>query len=219
LVLRIGGPALLYTFNRLNLLPSASLIYKSLKNKINLEFNIADSVQSLVYRNIKQFYQNKAGFFTLKMDELSLVAKIRYYTKDNIFVGTCSNHNLGLNYQFNNYADLENLQEAILSNETHLANEALVMTISPISEDDHYPRPILVSPICNHSNNELINEAIKDIVNNFETLNPHANILNVATDGDPSRRKTLNSMRKTQTHLFALNGLKLFDQSILLGIY
>jgi uncharacterized membrane protein len=38
LVLRIGGPNLLYTFSKLNKLPSTSYIYKTLKTSVHFEY-------------------------------------------------------------------------------------------------------------------------------------------------------------------------------------
>jgi hypothetical protein len=209
---------LLDTFNHLNLLPSSSYIYKALKNKIVINFDITDDLAFTIGQNIRQFFSNRKGFFTIKMDEVAIVPKIRYHRKNNCFVGTCSNHMLNKDsYKFNNFADLDFLHDSLISKETHLAHEALVITISSLSSSDNYPRPILISPICNHSNETLLIESIKEIATQFKELNSDAFLVNVATDGDPSRRKTLNSMRRPQRHLKALHGLPFFDQNLLLG--
>jgi hypothetical protein len=56
LVLRIGGPRLLWTFNKLNYLPSASLMYCKLKNKIKINTSITCSIEQQVEENIQQFF-------------------------------------------------------------------------------------------------------------------------------------------------------------------
>ncbi len=123
-------------------------------------------------------------------------------------------------YRFNNWVDLETLKDALIEKETHLANEALIISLMPVGDGrKSYPRPILVSPICCHSNDELIRSALSAIIASFDQLNPLSTILNVATDGDSSRRLTLNSMRQPQTHLKCLLNLDLFDQNLLLGKY
>ena len=124
----------------------------------------------------------------------------------------------GFNYQFNNWTDLEHLHDTLLSNTTHLASEALVITLSAIANHG-IPTPIVISPICNHSNDEFVRESIKEIIRSFTNLNPESNIVNVATDGDSSRRKTLNSLRCIQTEFKSLVNLKLFDQNLLFGRY
>lgn len=239
LVLRIGGPRLLDTFNHLNYLPSSSLIYKAVKNKIHLEVDITAPLKDTIQKNIIQFYKDCSGFFTIKMDEIALVIfmfllivllfcglsillikveKIRYHKQNNSLVGSCVNHKLDeFNYQFNNWTDLDHLHDSLLNNETHLANEALVITLSSIASSDNYPRPVVISPICSHSNDELVSEAIKLIIESFHSLNPGSSIVNVATDGDASRRKTLNKLRSPQTKFSVLKRLQLFDQNLLLG--
>lgn len=211
---------MLDTFNHLNLLPSSSYIYKSLQNKISIEFDITVPLATSITSNIKQFFNERTCFYTIKMDEIALVEKIRYDRKKNLFVGSCSNHKLpSFSYEFNNWTDLDFLHDSLISQETHLANEALVITLSSLGTSDNYPRPVLISPICNHSNDNLVRNAIKEIVSNFHSLNTGSHIVNVATDGDTSRRKTLNSLRSPQTHLTVLHRLPLFDQNLLLGRY
>lgn len=108
LVLRIGGPGLLATFNEINFLPSASVVYKALKNTINIETSLEIPLRTLIRSNMSQFFKNQSGFLSLKLDEIAINEKIRVdlTKKKSIFVGSCLNHKVE-SYEFNNYADLQ----------------------------------------------------------------------------------------------------------------
>ena len=54
---------------------------------------------------------------------------------------------------------------------------------------------IYVVPICCHSNNDLITDALLSICNSFEKLNTNSTILKIATDGDKNCRKALNMFK------------------------
>lgn len=93
LVLRIGGPRLLYTFNHLNYLPSSSSIYKACKNNLKLVISLDTPLHRAISSNISQFFQQTSGFYSIKMDEIALSPKVRYHPETNEFVGICVSMN------------------------------------------------------------------------------------------------------------------------------
>ena len=40
---------------------------------MHLEIDITSSLKELITLNIKQFYEQRTGFYTIKMDEIALV--------------------------------------------------------------------------------------------------------------------------------------------------
>ena len=175
LVLRIGGPRLLHTFNHLNHLPSASTIYKALKRSISIKISLDCSIEELVESNIKTFYQSRRGEYCIKMDEIAIVPKCRYHHETNELIGTCYNHKTNqTSYKLNSILDIEEIDENINSNKIHYAKECLVIGISSMGTSELAPKPILMIPICSHSNESLIKDGIPTIVNKFESLNPDA---------------------------------------------
>lgn len=98
-----------------------------------------------------------------------------------------------------------------------MAREALVVSVSPICDGDITPRVVLTLTICCHDDQYLIVEIVETVVKVFNDLNPHSRLINFASDGDPARRKAMNSLRIENTCLPALKDLKLFDQQLILG--
>lgn len=71
--------------------------------------------------------------------------------------------------------------------------------------------------ICSHSNSELLKTSIPLITSHFSELNPNSDIINIASDADPSRRSALNEMKMPNTILPELHELKHFEQQLVLG--
>ena len=128
LTLRIGGPRLLHAFSVTNYLPESSVVYKALRQSIKINTSLNPSIQSVIDDNISQFFKNRSGFFSIKMDEIALKPEIRYCNEDNEFKGSCHNHkNLIDNYAFNTWFDLTQLKDALQSGDIHVANECLMV--------------------------------------------------------------------------------------------
>jgi len=92
LVLRIGGPRLFWTFNKLNYLPSASLMYCKLKNKLKINTSITCSIEQQVEENIQQFFQCRHGEYSCKIDEVSTAERVSFNPATNEFDGLCRNY-------------------------------------------------------------------------------------------------------------------------------
>ncbi|CAF0901890.1 unnamed protein product [Brachionus calyciflorus] len=207
LVLRIGGPRLLYTFNKLNQLPSSSLVNKALNTTMNIELSYSKTISEMVLINMSKFFDENGfdRFYSIKIDEIAISPKIRWSPGNNEILGFCFNHKFNIkSYSFDSWVKLVELKNKYQKNEIHLCKEALVITLSRISNTDIIPRPILVLPICCHSNENLISNSIKIIIETFERICPDGQILNVATYGDPNRRVALNLLRKPNETFISL---------------
>ena len=91
--------------------------------------------------------------------------------------------------------------------------------MSEVSATDITPRPIILAPICSHQTEDLILESIPYISQTFKKFNPNGILLNIATDGDPARRKALNKLRKPNNSLPVLKLLTNFDINLVCGEY
>ena len=92
LILRIGGPGLVHTLHVQGKLPHSSVLYKSTQNKINIDCSIHSNYKNLIENNIKKFFENKEGFYTISMDEIHIIPRIRWNPLNNEIMGFCYNH-------------------------------------------------------------------------------------------------------------------------------
>jgi hypothetical protein len=67
------------------------------------------------------------------------------------------------------------------------------LTLGKISKNDSSPKPIVILPICSHTNGNQQLKIIKKIKEAFTTTN--GILVNIATDGDACRRRFLKSVR------------------------
>lgn len=217
LVLRIGGPSLLYTFSQQNRLPSASYIYKITKSNVEILFSYDQTITSIIRKNISHFFNAvNLGFFSIKMDEIALVQRLRWSSITNEIQGLCYNHKYYLNsFAFTHYLTIEEIKKCLGLQCIHVANEALVITLCRISSEDIVPRPILVFPLCSHTFPE-IKEAICQTISIFNEFNPDSHIINIATDGDHYRRKLINDMRQLSNKSIFYR-MPLFSPDFVLG--
>ena len=86
LVLRIGGPRLLWTFDKLNMLPSKSLVSRMLNGKITMAFGYDQPINEYIDKNLAPILSEK-GLLSLKMDELVIVPRIKWSCETNEIVG------------------------------------------------------------------------------------------------------------------------------------
>jgi hypothetical protein len=223
LALRIGGSSFLSICNKAGMLPSRSIVSMALKNNIYIESSFQKNLSETIMSNMKQFFQQRhCSYFTIKLDELAITPRVRWNSKNNELVGTCFNHKYHqTSYEFKNELVLHQIKNHLKCDRIHLAKECLIVTLSAISnnQSDKNPKVICNLPICSHKNSETLKTVIKEIRNNFHSLNPDSKIVNVATDGDPYRRNVLNEMREENQFLDELKLLKHFDQQFLLGKY
>ena len=217
LVLRIGGPALLYAFNKQNKLPCTSFISKTLNNKVNIEFSYELTYSEIIRRNLINFCSsNKKEFFNLQMDEVAIIERGRWCNLNNEIVGFCYNHKKRVkSFEFVNYFSVKEIEKKFKSNEIHLAKEALCITISKMDRHHNTPKPVIILPVCSHIVTELP-DIIREIAKIFYEINPNSKLLNIASDGDHYRRKMFNEMREPSKDPF-YSELPYFDTNLILG--
>ena len=69
---------------------------------------VADTIKI----NILEYFNNVTGVYSIKMDEIAIVSRIRWSTDNNEVIGFCFNHKDNLKMQFNNILSLTKLKEA-----------------------------------------------------------------------------------------------------------
>ena len=90
LVLNIGGPRLLYAFKEH--LPSRSVVYKAIKNTNNITISLEKKLSEIITVNMKQFFQQyKDCYFSVKVDELAIVQRLRWDASTDEIFGLCYN--------------------------------------------------------------------------------------------------------------------------------
>ena len=193
-------------------------MYRALRNKLEFDHPYNKDLKHAISSNINKLFDKKAkGMFTIKMDELAITNRARWCNKTNDIVGFCYNHGHTLDYKFDSWSTLQDLKEKKNSGEIHLATEALFIALSDISISST-PKPVLILPICDHSSLfDVQRRAIIAIIETFEKENSEAKICSIGTDGDPSRRKLLNSLRKDNQNFPDLRFMNHFDANCLLG--
>jgi hypothetical protein len=113
LVLRIGGPKLLTAFNKVNMLPSHSVVSSMVSGKYSIAYGYEKSIEELIDENMGSILKEK-HFLSIKMDELVIVPRIKWCCHTNEIVGTCFNHRDGLeDYKLESYLNLDDMKEAL----------------------------------------------------------------------------------------------------------
>ena len=218
MVLRIGGPALLFAFSQQNKLPCASYIYKIMQNNIQIQYSLMESCSNTIRSNLKQFFSYSDAFYSIKMDEIALMPRARWSPDNNEITGFCFNHKHEVNsFIFETYLSVNEIKKKFVDNKIHLAKEALCITILQLSSSDSVPKPVYIVPTCSKTL-QMLETIVKSVVENFIEINPSGEIINIATDGDPYRRKILNSLRSKSSD-DTLKSLKYFSCDLVYGKY
>ncbi len=141
---------------------------------------------------------------------------MRWSSTNNEIVGICGNHQHNLNtFKLNNIEVVDQYKDALNDKTIHFATEALVISLSFLENAQQPPIVVLVLPICSHECTDLLKSAIECIQNKIESSS--STLINIATDGDGTRRKFFESQKKIQNYLPELAVLEHFDQSLLYG--
>jgi hypothetical protein len=75
----------------------------------------------------------------------------------------------------------------------HASNDALVVSVRPISSNDTTPKVISISPLCSIHSFYQIETIIRDTVDIFKEFDTQQN--SCTTDRDCFRRKLMNEMK------------------------
>lgn len=101
------------------------------------------------------------------MDELTIKSRIRWFSSNNEFFGTCYKHKDEItDYAFDSWFNLREMQTA-LENRVRVRKEGLVISMSKISGEVLNTEPVLTIPICSKQNGGLLELIIKCILNEF----------------------------------------------------
>ena len=85
------------------------------------------------------------GFYSIKLDEIAISQRVRWLPQTNEVIEFCYNHKYEYSFEFENYISVNQIVNQFHNNNIHKANDALVVTISPISPFDTVPRPLMDS--------------------------------------------------------------------------
>ena len=111
-------------------LPHSSVLYKSTQNKINIDCSIHSNYKNLIENNIKKFFENKEGFYTISMDEIHIIPRIRWNPLNNEIMGFCYNHSKNIRMTFTSRLILDDIKKEFSLGKIHIAKEALIVSIS-----------------------------------------------------------------------------------------
>lgn len=135
------------------MLPSSSSVYKHLaESKFEIDISLDSSVEDQIYNNVQTFFNQVNGFYSIKMDELAIKPRCRYYKQKNEVVGTCINHKSTLKSLKINEIIVLSIYDGLVAGDIHLAKECLVISIANVSNLSSSPKPVALFPICSHSN-------------------------------------------------------------------
>ena len=191
---------------------------KTLESNLRICFSYNLSITEIIRKNIFQFFPSAEGFYSIKMDEIALTQRIRWLPNTNEIIGFCYNHKHEIfSFEFDNFISINQIESKYKENNIHVANDALVVTLCPLSKIDTIPRPIIIFPLCCHRLFEIKN-VVQEIINIFNDINPKGKICNIATDGDPFRRKLLNNEREL-SKISLFNCMPIFSNRLLYGYF
>ncbi len=116
------------------------------------------TIEMMVCTNIKQYCVGYSGVFTIKCDEIATAPRVRWCPETNEFTGLCFNHKSAVNsLKFDNYIKLMNLNDKLRDGKIHLAKETLVFTVGKVDRPQDGVFPVLILPICSHTNLTVLN--------------------------------------------------------------
>ncbi len=134
-----------------------------------------------------------------------------------MFVGTCHNHKQNVTtYKFNNFLNLEEIKHALEKGEIHKCSECLVLSLLKINDINSTVEPICLMPLCEKNIGETLKNSFIFIYQYFKKNNASV-LMNIATDGDSTRRNVLNELREPNYAHDGLKTLPLFEQNMLFG--
>jgi hypothetical protein len=132
LIVKTAGSRVAELLSNDNKIGSSDYLNKCLKDQTIIEYSSSTSktAQDTINANIKMFFNDCSGFFSIKMDEIALKPSIRYNPKNNEIIGFCQH--CKFNTTFSHEYIAEKLKKSFENHEIHLANEALLITISKL---------------------------------------------------------------------------------------
>ncbi|EJD39950.1 hypothetical protein AURDEDRAFT_70602 [Auricularia subglabra TFB-10046 SS5] len=199
----VGGDSAVTIASRALNLPSLRTI-KRHSRSAPLEVSTGYPKPGEVGRNIDAMYPTKVSSTTsasgtvgisLMVDEISLEKRLRYDSRHNTILGLCREHSTGLSKEFNSMDDANAIWSALREKETHLATEATVAALGPLTGDgnSYVARAIHVSGSCKKETAAAHSRLLSTLYSSAST-HPKlegSQIYYIATDGEAKRGAAL----------------------------
>jgi hypothetical protein len=206
LVLRLGGPRLLYALSKSLNLPSLSTVYRH-SERSYLRPSIAFPTMDEVLANIQSIcgpaQAAKPGIrgFSVMIDEIALEERLRYSAAKDAILGICREHVSMCETQNMTGRPISHLMEIkklLDSGEWHRAKEATLVALAPFGHSNYGPMVVLISGTCKTEAVEEQKALISLVIDTWKrssygesALGP---IWSIATDGDARRRQAIHRL-------------------------
>ncbi|KAG8699972.1 hypothetical protein FRC09_006255 [Ceratobasidium sp. 395] len=206
LMLRLGGPRLLFAMSKLDDYPSTSTVNRRTK-RAYLRPSIAKPTMAELLANVESICGYSRAVvprprgFSLLIDEIALEERARYSVAEDAVLGLCREHS-GPFETFSMtgrpISHLYDLKQHLDSGRCHRAKEATVVAFAPFDESNYSPLIVLVSGTCKKGTVEeersLICLCARAWNESACGRSAHGSLWSIATDGDPRRRQAIHSV-------------------------
>ena len=200
LVLRIGGPRLVYALHQVFGVPSVSLLYKQQAAKFSPSVGAYD--REVLWMNLSSMLlaldQGEACGWVMLIDEVSCEQRVRWNADDNKLYGICREHGCRVGLNFDSIDDVHVVVDAVQQSiMRHLASEVTVISIAPLRKASCSAVPLLALPTCKAETSDCQREMIKSILDEWRNDSRTASlgpIVLVSTDGDATRRLAFDQL-------------------------
>ncbi|KAG8740191.1 hypothetical protein FRC10_004630 [Ceratobasidium sp. 414] len=206
LVLRLGGPRLLFAMEKALDLPGEYTVRRRAE-RLYLRPSIGFPTAAEVAFNIKSICGPARDVvpylrgYTLMIDELASEENARYSIAGGALVGLCREHasiNDLKNMTGRPISHLEDIKKLLDSGELHRAKEATVVALAPFGYSSYSPMVVLISGTCKTESVLNQRNLISLVVDGWK-VSPHGElalgpIWSIATDGDARRRRAIHSL-------------------------
>lgn len=210
LVLRIGGPKLLYILHKTHGLPHPRSARRHNETENDFAASVDISFEDRINKN-KSVASQSNTIKTIKMDEIATETRLRWNNKDNKILGLCYQHSHKVDMSLDTIEDALLIRDEIESGSIHKTKETLVVASGEVGNGG-YVKSILALPSCKAETDQLLE--MVDAVS--KVIDPNV----IATDGDGQRRKAFNGRNKIiqdNDVKGMLTKLPLFDLNIVDG--
>ncbi|KAG8695139.1 hypothetical protein FRC08_008010 [Ceratobasidium sp. 394] len=225
-VLRLGGPRLLFILSRALKIPSLNVVYEHAEQAY-LRPSIGVPILPEILHNIKsvcgRFPVSYTRGYTVMIDELAAQERLRFSYAEDAIVGVCREHAHVCDLTKMTGRPLshfEDIKAHLDAGDCHRAKEATVVALAPFGQENYTPMVVLISGTCKTETVDDQKMLIDLVVHAWKQSehgeSAHGPIWSVATDGDPRRRQVAHrSYMSTKLPMYSPLYLKLCDLDLL----
>ena len=215
ITLKFGGPSLLNILYRAGLLPSVSTAYRISRDCPPILSCVQHSIGECFDANIKLSVIGQSSM-SLKIDETFVTPTLGYNSKDNKAYGVCHTHGRDINLELENFSDCEKIESLVEDGELHVPKECTVAALDALNEDCAL-QPLLMWPRCSKKDRDETVELIQAVCSEMKKRTGYG-LMNVTTDGDPTRRQAFEHIRTEDADQFdwfdLVSDLPLMDYTV-----